>query len=117
MHAGALDRRISLMRNEPSQSARGGLAENWVALATVWAAVRYDRGGERFVTQQVVGQGVVTFTIRWSTAVQSLTVKDRVSFDGRDFDIRDVRELGRRDGIEIDATARSEVALAPGSPV
>ncbi len=111
MRAGALDRRITLMRNEPTQSARGGLTDHWVTLATLYAAVKYDRGGERFATQQVVGQGVVTFVIRWGSAWSDFAVKDRVSFDGRDYDVRDVRELGRREGIEIDATARSEVPL------
>lgn len=111
MRAGLLNRRISLMRNQPIQSSSGAPKENWVALANVWASVRYDRGAERFVTQQVVGQGVVTFAIRWSTIVSDIVVKDRVQFDGRDYDIRDVRELGLREGIEIDATARSEVPL------
>lgn len=112
MRAGALDRRITLMRNQPSQSARGGLADNWVAIQELYAQVKYARGGERFATQQVVGQGVVTFLIRWDGAWSDFNVKDRVSFDGRDYDVRDVRELGRREGIEIDATARSEVPLA-----
>jgi SPP1 family predicted phage head-tail adaptor len=114
MRAGELDRRISLMRNQPSQSARGGLTDNWVAIATLYASVKYDRGGERFATQQVVGQGIVTFRVRWDAAWSDFNVKDRVSFDGRDYDVRDVREIGRREGIEIDATARSEVPLAAG---
>ncbi len=111
MRAGPLDRRITIRRNQPIQGGSGALKDNWVALQTVWAAVKYDRGSERFVTQQVVGQGVVTFVIRWSTTMSIITVTDRVSFDGRDYDIRDVRELGRREGIEIDAIARSEVPL------
>lgn len=111
MRAGRLDRRITLKRNEPTQSDTGELIENWVEIESVKAKVRYDRGDERFATQQTVGHAVVTFTIRWGSAWSDLNTKDRITYDGRDFNIRDVRELGRRVGMEIDAVARNETPL------
>lgn len=99
------------MRNQPVQGTSGALKDNWVAIAEVWGSIKYNRGDERFVAQQVAGQTLVTFTIRWSEIVSDLTTKDRVSFDGRNYDIRDVRELARREGIEIDAGVRSEAPL------
>lgn len=115
MRAGRLDRRIVIYRNFPTQSSSGAPVDSWQAAANVAASVKWDRGSERFVTQQIVGKSAVTFTIRYSSNVSGITVADRINFDGRDYDIRDVRELGRRKGIEIDASVRSDTALVDES--
>lgn len=39
----------------------------------------------------------------------ALTVQDRLVFDGKTWDIHDIREIGRRVFTEIDATARADV--------
>lgn len=111
MRAGRLDRRITISRRTETVSVSGSVSEGWTAVATVWASVKYERGAERFATQQSVGHGAATFTIRWSETVSEVSVLHRIAFDGRDYDVRDVRELGRREGIEIDAIARSEQPL------
>lgn len=115
MRAGRLDRRIIVQRNAPTQSSSGAPRDNWTDIGIVWGSVRFERGDERFSAQQVVGHGLCTFTIRYSRLMATLNVKDRLIFDGRFYDIRDVRELGRREGIEIDAQARSEVNLVSGT--
>lgn len=112
MRAGRLDRRITISRRVETLSDSGSPVVTWTEVATVWASVKFDRGSERFAIQQVVGQGVVTFSIRWSDAVKEVSTLHRITFDGRAYDIRDVRELGRREGIELDATVRTEQALA-----
>jgi SPP1 family predicted phage head-tail adaptor len=64
-----------------------------------------QRGSERFTAQQIIGKAVVTFKTRYRP---DITVLNRIRYDSRDYDIHDVRELGRRDALEIDASARAE---------
>lgn len=111
MRAGRLDRRITISRNFPVVSESGSVSDGWTDLATVRASVKYNRGSERFTVQQLVGKTFVTFTCRWSNQVSDLAVTDRVTYEGRAFDIHDVRELGNREGMEIDASTRNEEPL------
>ena len=108
MRAGDLDRSVIIQAVTVTQNAFGEPVETWVkihAAATIAAAIKPQRGGERFTSQQVVGKAITTFRIRHRTDV---TVLNRIVYDGKTWDIHDVRELGRREGLEIDASARSE---------
>lgn len=106
MRAGRLDRRITIQGKTVAQSASGEPQETWSDIATVWAQARPNRGAERFATMQSVGSAVMTFSIRWRANV---SVLNRISFDHELWDILDVREIGRRVGLEIDCTARADV--------
>lgn len=111
MRAGRLDRRITIKRKSITQNDFGEEITTWVTVATVWAQKIEARGAERFSAQQFIGHAVTTFRIRWSTTVSEITAEHQISFDGRDFDVTDIREIGRREGIEIDAYASSELPL------
>lgn len=100
-----MDRQITLQVLTVSQDGAGQPVESWSDVATVWAWVRPFRGGERFTAQQIVGKAVTTFVIRYLAGV---TVTHRIAHDGRQWDIHDIREVGRHEGLEIDATARSD---------
>jgi SPP1 family predicted phage head-tail adaptor len=108
MRAGRLDRRITIQGKVVTQDEFGGEVVTWSDVATVWAEKIENRGQERFSAQQFVGKSAKTFKIRWSATVAVVTTEHRVVFDGRQHDIHDVREVGRREGIEIDCTVRSE---------
>lgn len=112
MRAGRLDRRISLQRATITQDSTGDEVLTWGTLTTVWAEAKPMRGAESFTAQQFIGKTPVTFRIRWSDATKAITVEDRIIFDERTFNILDVREIGRREGLEVDAYARSEDAVA-----
>lgn len=107
MRAGKLDRRLVIQRKSITYSSSGAPVESWATLATVWAQARPVRGDERFSTRQLVGSAVMTFHIRYRSDL-ALSVLDRLSYDGKTWDIADIRELGRRVGTEIDATARAD---------
>jgi SPP1 family predicted phage head-tail adaptor len=112
MRAGKLDRRITIERKTVTLSDRGQETLTWSTLATVWAEKRENTGSERFAREQIVGATLVTFRIRWSDAVSAVTVEDRVGFDGRTFEIMAVREIGRREGVELDCTAHGDEPVA-----
>lgn len=106
MRAGKLDRRITIRRKTITWSGSGEPIETWADLATVWAQQRPNRGGERFATRQLVGTAVMTFHIRYRAG---LTVQDRIVYDGKTWDIADIREIGRKVVHEIDCAARADV--------
>ncbi|WP_226578884.1 phage head closure protein [Acuticoccus sediminis] len=106
MRAGKLDRRVTLERlTDGGTDAFNVAIEEWAEVATVWAQARPNRGAERFTAAEVNGSAVMSFQIRYRSDV---TVKDRLVYEGRVWNIVDVREVGRRVVTEIDATARAE---------
>jgi SPP1 family predicted phage head-tail adaptor len=103
---GFLDRRVTIQVLTSGVDSAGQPTETWTNLVTVWMGFTPSRGQERFTARQVVGTAVVTFEARYRS---DITVdKHRLVFDGRNWDISDIRENGRRHTIEIDASARSE---------
>lgn len=107
--AGKLDRRITIRRVvSETKNAVGGKVQTFGDLKTVWAQVKSISDGERWRAQELQVGAIAThrFTIRWGVGV---TVLDRIRFDGREFEISGVKEIGRRVGQEITAVARVDV--------
>lgn len=102
MRAGDLDRRIIIERATITYSPSGSPIETWEPLATVWAKVDQQGGREFFATAQEVSERKVVFRIRW---IEGLTVLDRVICDEVQYNIEEVRRLGRKEGVELHCTA------------
>lgn len=103
MKAGELDRRITLQTFSTSRDANTNeQLESWADLDTVWAKVRMTGGREFREGSAEVGERKATFTIRYRSDVSQLA---RVSYAGEFWDIRDYRELGRLEGLELNCTA------------
>ncbi len=98
MKAGALDRRAMLQRKTVVYDDYGGEIEAWAELATVSAQVVQQSGREFLAAQQIQADQRVLFRLRW---IEGVTVLDRVSYGGRLHNIQDVKELGRREGVEL----------------
>jgi len=112
MKAGDLDRRITIEDQTITNSDSGEEIITWLPLITVWARKIEAKGAERFAGQELFGSAVKTFQIRWSIFSSQITTKHRLIYDGRTYDITDVREIGRREGLEIDAFTPSEEPVA-----
>lgn len=108
MDAVKLDRRIVLQRKSIVRGEANAPVDSWATLATVWASKRDASDVERLRAAEVGGALTTRFEIRWSTDVADLGTDDRLIFDGRTYNIEGVREIGRHDGLEINATARQE---------
>lgn len=108
MRAGLLDRRITIQQKTITQSDSGEEQESWSTLAEVWAQKIENRGQERFAAQQYVGHSVRTFRFRYSSTVAAITTEHRLVYEAVNYNISDVREIGRHEGIEIDCYAPSE---------
>jgi SPP1 family predicted phage head-tail adaptor len=105
MRAGKLDRLIVLQRVETAPGPFNEPTLTWTDIATLEAQQRPERGGERFAAMEVHGQAVMTFHIRYRSDV---TVSDRIFYNGRSWNILDLREIGRTSVTEIDVVARAE---------
>lgn len=98
--AGALDRRVVVEAPVLSQDTVGGPVIGWATLATVWAKV-YDLSGHALEKARQSGSAVDRrVTLRYRT---DITGAQRLRFeDGRTARITFVREVGRREMLEID---------------
>jgi SPP1 family predicted phage head-tail adaptor len=103
--AGKLDRRIALRVATQGADDFGSPVETWADLAVVWAEKRDLRGREFYQANADNAEIETVFRIRWRSDVSPL---NRIAYDGRDYDIVSVAEIGRRDGLEIMAKARAE---------
>lgn len=106
--AGKLDRRVTIQRYGISYNGNNEPIEAWTDLDTVWASVEYASDGEKVRAASVGATISVRFQVRYSSTVRDVNPKDRVSFEGKLFDIAGVKELARREGLEISAAAQAD---------
>ena len=109
--AGKRDRRIKIERYTVAQNGLGEEIETWAELATVWASKKDVSDRERMQAQEVSAEITTRFVILYSTDVNDVNPKDRIEHpvsSGTYYDIYGVKEIGRREGFEITATARAD---------
>lgn len=105
---GQLDRRVQFRRLQASDDgfARSGA---WVDHGDpVWASRRDVSDRERALAGQTAAVLVTRFAVRWSSFTAGLTPVDQVLCEGRLFDIVGIKEIGRRQFLEITAQARAD---------
>lgn len=113
MQSERLDRRITLQRSTDTQDEYGSPVKAWADLATVWANYKPVSDGEKFSERLNGGEVAATlsarFAVRYDSAWADLNPKDRLIFEGRLFDIANVKEVhGRRAFLEITASERTD---------
>lgn len=104
MDAGRLDRRIVIEARSVTRAESGEEVESWAALATVWAQLLPMTGREFYSAggAQNVPAETARFRVRW---LSSVTPQHRIQADGKTWNIRNVAEIGRREGLELTAEA------------
>lgn len=106
--AGQMDRRITLRRATYTQDAVGESIATWATLASVAAQFIPVSDGDMLRGDEVSADMLSRFRIRWSRVTSSVDPKDRLIFETREYQIHGVKEIGRRDFLEITASARAE---------
>ncbi len=107
---GAMDRRITIERKYITTGDFNEEVIVWAPVATVWAKKLDVSDGERLRAREVAADITTRFQVRWSQAVRYVDAEHRLKYDGLIYDIFGVKEIGRREGLEISATARAENA-------
>jgi SPP1 family predicted phage head-tail adaptor len=105
---GKMDRKIVIQRATATSDAFNEPINSWATHATVWARYEPVRDVERLQGDEIASAITARFTIHHSSDVSDVDTTDRISFDGRIFDISHVKTIGRNEQIEISASARSE---------
>jgi head-tail adaptor len=112
-----LDRRIDIERKTIAHDSYGQDRETWTKLANRRPArIAPVRGDERFTSSEFIARGQLEFTIRYSSVVADVSPLDRIIYpattdtplDHQVYDIIEVSEIGRREGVRIVAAARAE---------
>lgn len=103
MPAGRLDRRVTLQQVAETRSSSGDVVQSWSELATVWAGVQQPSGRTAFEATERQARGDAIFRIRYRDDV---TAKNRILYQGDIYEILAIKEIGRREGLEIAANAR-----------
>ncbi len=102
MRAGTLERTIVLERSTTTRNATGAAVETWAPVATLRAQV--VQIAEEFIRDTgKAAETIMTFRTRYIAA----SLADRIVYQGRIFDIAQIKEIGRRRGLEIRAVART----------
>ena len=98
MRAGKLDREITIQSAEDTIGDDGTPSTFWSDVATVRAQL-VEASTEEY--QRAYGEGgntAVIFRMRWMDGV---TIDHRVRYEGRNLNVREVTEIGRRRGLEL----------------
>ena len=106
--AGKRDRRITLLR-EAQVDNHGDVQTAFTNVCTVWGSYRPLRASERFAQSGNLAQAEVEFQILYSSDVSWLSPADRLSFDGAEYEIIEVTEIGRQKGLSVIAKRRDVV--------
>jgi SPP1 family predicted phage head-tail adaptor len=111
MDAGKLDRRVTLLARVLGKNGYNENVETWPEPGVeVWASYEPVKDAERLRAAEVAASITARFQIRWSPDVAAVDPTWRLTFEDRSHDIVAVKEIGRREGLEISATARAERA-------
>nr|WP_256370897.1 head-tail adaptor protein [Rhodovulum sp. ES.010] len=76
--------------------------------APVWAGKRDIADGERWRAGEVAAHVTTRFTVRSTAFTRNITPADRLVCEGVSYGITGIKEIGRRQWLEITAGARAD---------
>lgn len=104
MQAGKLDRSIALERKTQTVKPSGAVVTAWTIIAAVRAEIVQQSASEFLTGYGEAEAGSIIFRIRYLAGV---TTADRVAYAGKVYDLKEIKEIGRRRGLELRAVATS----------
>lgn len=111
IRAGRLRYYITIEKRSSYRNEYGEEETAWFTVCSTWAEIVQQRGTERYLAQQVMGEQTKVFVIRYRSDVD-IGMRIRLFMDGREqyYDIKDVdrESLGYRVGLKITATNLEE---------
>ena len=98
MRAGKLDQTIVIERRQDSLGPYGEQHVTWLPVATMRAQIVKGSTEEFIRGQGATTETSIVFRMRW---LDGLTTEHRVTYDCAAYSIREIKELGRRRGLDI----------------
>lgn len=102
IRAGQYDRQITIRTPSNTRNTIGEVRQTWTDLRTVWAQVIPLVSRDRFVSSGEHSVKAATFRIRWMAGLSSTM---RIGYEGDNYEIKGIAEIGRREALEIAAEA------------
>ena len=101
MRLGKLNRVVTIQKwIEVGRTPTNAPIMEWVTVGQEWAELTHKSEDEKHAASQTYAERIVTFRMHYR---DDITEVDRLICDGRQYDIKGIRELGYREGIEIAA--------------
>lgn len=97
--AGKLDRLVTFERLTETVRPSGAVAKTWAPFLTVRAQVQDLSAEDAPAGFGTTENQALVFLVRWNPA--QITTSDRVTYAGRSFDVRQITDLGRREGWKL----------------
>lgn len=98
MRAGIMDRTIRVERSVETSDEYGGVTAGWGEAITVRAQLIEQSTSDFMQGAGEEARRIAIFRARW---ISGLTNADRVVFEGLAYDVEQVKEIGRRRGVEL----------------
>lgn len=97
MRAGNLDRSITVQSFTSTVNEYGTPIETWTDVATVRAQI-IQSSTEEYLTNGASDTTSIIFRTRY---LGTIVAKSRIIFEGKEYNVREVKEIGRRKGLEL----------------
>ncbi|ALK09504.1 phage head closure protein [Blastochloris viridis] len=98
MRAGNLDRTITIQSFASGVDDYGTPIEQWSDVATVRAQIVQASTDEFLAAFGETDKTAIIFRVRW---LDGVTTEHRVVYAGKSLNIREMKEIGRRKGLEL----------------
>ena len=98
MKAGRMSETVTIERETEAVSPAGTVTPTWATIATRRAEVIQAGTTDLLKPFGEEGQAAIVFRVRY---VADVTTKDRLTYRGQAYDIRDIKEIGRRRGLDL----------------
>lgn len=103
MNAGQMDRQVTIQTYTTTLDDWNHPTKAWADLATVWASKVDKRETEQNELHQLVAITRTVWTIRYRNDIDTTA---RIVYNSKYYDIRGIKELGRREGLQITTELR-----------
>lgn len=98
MRAGSLDRLIEIQRRTIGLDLYGTPVETWTRFATMRAQLIKNATDDREGARGHTTDAVLTFRMYYFA---SLSLNDRLLYDGHQYEVTGITEIGRRVGMDL----------------
>lgn len=98
MRAGNLDRIIEIQRRTTGLDLYGTPVETWTTFATMRAQLLRNATDDRESARGHATDAVLTFRMYYFA---SLSLNDRLLYEGQQYEITSITEIGRRVGMDV----------------
>lgn len=100
MRAGKMDRKIGIQGLTNTVDDFGTPVETWTEKASLRAQLIQSSTEEFLRAPGVSDETIIIFRTRW---LDGVTTSDQITYEGSTFNLKEVKEIGRRKGLELRA--------------